>query len=331
MINYCTQVEILESPFKIQYRDRTLFMGSCFADHIGNRMSAYRFQADVNPFGVLYNPLSVSAACKRMLNPELFIEDDLFLYEGLYHSFAHHGRFSDRCAESCLSGINKSLSEASERLRRTSYLVITFGTAYVYRLKKNGMVVANCHKLPASDFVRERLTVSDIIDEWSALLEDLWRVNPSLKIICTVSPIRHWKDGAHLNQISKATLLLAEQALTGQYSGRVVYFPAYEIMMDELRDYRFYMEDMIHPSSQAMDYIWERFGDTYMDRETRSLIKEVDRINRNLKHKPLNTENESYKQFLMQTLLKIRQLQSKNPYICLSKEEEEVEKQLKNF
>jgi hypothetical protein len=223
------------------------------------------------------------------------------------------------------------LNYASERLRTASYLVVTFGTAYVYRLKKNGMVVANCHKLPASDFVRERLTVGDIVDEWSVLLEDLWRVNPSLKIICTVSPVRHGKDGAHPNQISKATLLLAEEVLTGQYSGQVSYFPAYEIMMDELRDYRFYAEDMIHPSSQAIDYIWERFGDTYMDQETRSLMKEVDLVNRNLNHTPFNTANESYKNFLMQTLLKIRQLQSKNPYICLSKEEEEIEKYLKNF
>jgi hypothetical protein len=331
MISYHTNIKIAESPFKIRYKDRMMFIGSCFADHIGKKIWGYRFQVDVNPFGVLYNPLSVSSACKHMLKPERFVEDDLFLYDGLYHSFAHHGQFSNVSAESCLSGINESLSHAAEWLRTTSYLVITFGTAYVYRLKKNGIVVANCHKLPASEFVRERLAVNDIVDEWSVLLEDLWRVNSSLKIICTVSPIRHWKDGAHPNQVSKATLLLAEQALTEQYPGQVLYFPAYEIMMDELRDYRFYAEDMIHPSSQAIDYIWERFSDTYMDQETHALMKEVNVIDKNLNHKPFNAKAEAYKQFLMQTLLKIRQLRSKNPYICLLKEEEEVEEQLKNF
>jgi hypothetical protein len=267
-----------------------------------------------------------------MLNPEPFTEADLFLHEGLYHSLAHHGRFSDRSAESCLSGINESLSCAAEWLRTSSYFVITFGTTYVYRHKKTGMTAANCHKLPASDFVRECLTVDAIAGEWSALLEDLWHVNPSLKIICTVSPIRHWKDGAHPNQISKATLLLAEQALSERYSGQVWYFPAYEIMMDELRDYRFYAEDMLHPSSQAVDYIWERFSEACMDRETRSFMKEMELIRKNRNHRPFNPDSESYKRFLMQTLLKIRQLRGKNPYICLSKEEEEeVEKLLKKF
>jgi hypothetical protein len=260
-----------------------------------------------------------------MLNPEPFTEDDLFLHEGLYHSLAHHGRFSDRSAELCLSGINESLRRAAEWLRTSSFLVITFGTAYVYRHKKSGMTAANCHKLPASDFVRECLTVDAIVGEWSTLSEDLRRVNPSLKIICTVSPIRHRKDGAHSNQISKATLLLAEQTLSEQ----VWYFPAYEIMMDELRDYRFYAEDMIHPSSQAVDYIWERFCDACTGPETRSFMKEVELIRKNRNHRPFNPDNEDYKRFLMQTLLKIRQLRSKNPYICLSKEEEEVEKLLK--
>jgi hypothetical protein len=266
-----------------------------------------------------------------MLNPEPFTEEDLLLHEGLYHSFAHHGRFSDVSAASCLSAINASLNDAAEWIRAASYFVVTFGTAYVYRLKKNGTVVANCHKRPASDFVRECLTVDAIVAEWSALLEDLWRIHPSLKIICTVSPVRHWQDGAHPNQLSKATLLLAEQALTGQYPGRVAYFPAYEIMMDELRDYRFYAEDMMHPSPQAIDYIRERFGDVYMNRETRSLMEAVERIHKDLNHKPFNPSSAAYKQFLMQTLLNIRKLQTKNSYICLSKEEEEVVNRLNNF
>jgi hypothetical protein len=330
MISYCTYIKIPESPFKIAYGDSILFIGSCFAGNMGDKMSEYRFNVDVNPFGVLYNPLSVSSACRLLLNPKPFTEDDLFFYDGMYHSFAHHGRFSDVSAGKCLSGINESLSRAAAYLRKTSRLIVTFGTAYVYRQKSGGAVVANCHKLPESDFIRERLSVDEVTNEWSVLLNELWRGNPSLKVIFTVSPVRHWKDGAHLNQISKSTLLLAEQALAEQYPGQVLYFPAYELMMDELRDYRFYAEDMIHPSSQAIRYIWERFCDTCMDGETLSYMKEIDEINKRLNHKSLTGNKKAYKQFLMQTLLKIRQLRNKNPYICISKEENEVKDRLEN-
>jgi hypothetical protein len=266
-----------------------------------------------------------------MLHPEPFVADDLFFYKGAYHSFAHHGRFSDVSAGACIAGINESLNRAAAYLRTASYLAVTFGTAYVYRLGRSGAIVANCHKLPESEFVRERLTVSDITDEWSALLKELWRVNPSLKVIFTVSPVRHWKDGAHLNQVSKSTLLLAEQALTEQYPGQVIYFPAFELMMDELRDYRFYAEDMIHPSPLAIHYIWERFSETCMDRETLSFLKEVEAINKSLNHRKLTSDDEAHKQFLRQTLFKIRQLREKNPYICISKEEKEIEERLGNY
>jgi hypothetical protein len=264
-----------------------------------------------------------------MLNPKPFTEDDLFFHNGMYHSFAHHGRFSDASVYKCLSELNESLNRAAAQIRNISCLVVTFGTAYVYRHKSDGVAVANCHKLPESDFIRERLSTDDITNEWFALLNELWHENPSLKVIFTVSPVRHWKDGAHLNQISKSTLLLAEQALADRYPEQVLYFPAYELMMDELRDYRFYAEDMIHPSSQAIHYIWERFCDTCMNRETLSFMKEVEEINKRLNHRPLTNDNESYKQFLTQTLLRIRQLRNKNPYICISKEEIEVEDRLR--
>jgi hypothetical protein len=330
MISYCTYIKIPESPFKITYKDSSLFIGSCFAGNMGYKMSEYGFNVEVNPFGVLYNPLSVSSACRHMLNPKPFTGDDLFFHNGMYHSFAHHGRFSDVSANKCLSGLNTSLRQSAVHIRNISRLIVTFGTAFVYRHKSSGAVIANCHKLPESDFIRECLSADEITDEWSALLNELRHKNPLLKIIFTVSPIRHWKDGAHLNQISKSTLLLAEQMLAEQYPGQVLYFPAYELMMDELRDYRFYAEDMIHPSPQAIHYIWERFCDTCMDKQTLSYMKEVEDINKRLNHKPLTSNDEAYKQFLMQTLLKIRRLQNENPDICISKEESEVEGRLRN-
>lgn len=328
VINYCTYIDIPKTIFDITYEERLMFLGSCFADHIGSKMAAYRFNVHVNPFGVLYNPLSVGLSCRRLLSPTPFTESDLFYHNDMYHSFAHHGKFSRVSMTDCLAGINETLDGASEHFRQLSCLVITFGTAYAYRLKDGGQVVANCHKLPEAQFDRELLTVREIVDEWSVLLELIRSENPALKVIFTVSPIRHWKDGAHMNQLSKAILLLAEQALTEKYPDWVFYFPAYELMMDELRDYRFYADDLLHPSKVAIDYIWERFCDTYTDATTREVMKEVEGVNRALHHRPLNPSAEVHKQFLIQTLLKLQRLQHKYPYICLSEEEKEIANRL---
>ena len=324
MINYCTHVEIPGSAFEISYADRLMFLGSCFAEQIGTKMKEHGWNACINPYGVLYNPLSVIAGCKRLLQPEPFTESDLFEYNGMFHSFMHHGRFSGQLAVSVLKEMNDALTAASDGFRSISYLFVTWGTAFVYRLKSDGRVVANCHKLPADRFERALLTVDGIVDEWSALLNGLYAVNPSVKVIFTVSPIRHWKDGAHGNQLSKSTLLLAEQALVDKYAGRIFYFPAYELMMDELRDYRFYADDMLHPSKVAVDYLWERFCDVSMDANTKNDLKEIASIRRDIAHRPFHPATGQYKKFLLQTFNKIIRLQSKNPYICISNEEREV-------
>jgi GSCFA family. len=329
MIDYSTKVTIPKSDFNITYNEKLIFIGSCFADNIGLKMREHKFDALTNPFGVLYNPMSVALACRHMPEPGIFVEDDLFFYDGLYHSHMHHGKFSDVSADRCLSGINNSSAISSEHFHKTSFLVITFGTSYVYHLKEDGRVVANCHKLPASHFDRRLLTVDGIVEEWSELLEYLWLKNPLLKIIFTVSPIRHWKDGANLNQISKATLLLAQHSLIEKYPDRISYFPAYELMMDELRDYRFYADDMLHPSKIAIDYIWERFCDTYMDISTTETLKNIDKLCKTLNHRPLNTSTEAYKHFLTQTMLNLKRLQEKYPYICLSEEEKMISNKLK--
>jgi hypothetical protein len=331
MINYCTRVEIPKSSFDIGYKDRLMFTGSCFAEETGMRMKAFGWDASVNPFGVLYNPLSVASGCNRMLNPEPFVESDLFEYNGMFHSFMHHGMFSRQSATDALTEMNSALTIAAGRFCNISCLMVTFGTAYVYRLKSDGRVVANCHKLPAAQFERELLTVERIIDEWSVLLDHFFAVNAAAKVIFTVSPVRHWKDGAHGNQISKSILLLAQQALTAKYAGRIFYFPAYELMMDELRDYRFYADDLLHPSKVAVDYIWERFCDVYLDTGAKSDVKEVESIHRDVSHRPFHPSTDQYKQFLTHTFNKIKRLQVKNPYICLSKEENEIIRRLQEL
>ena len=324
MINYCTRIDIPKSVFDIGYQDRLMFIGSCFADQTGLKMVEHGWDACVNPFGVLYNPLSVATGCYRLLKPEPFVDSDLFEYNRLFHSFMHHGQFSGQSVEATLAKMNDSLAEAASYFSTMSCLVITFGTAYVYRLKSDGRTVANCHKLPAAYFDRELLTVDRIVGEWSVLLETIRSVNTSLKVIFTVSPIRHWKEGAHGNQISKSILLLAEQTLVEKYPRLTSYFPSYELMMDELRDYRFYADDLLHPSKVAVDYIWERFCEAYLGNDVIDDLKEFEAIHRDIHHRPYHPSSASYKHFLMQTLLKIKRLKAKNSYICTSKQEKEI-------
>ena len=209
--------------------------------------------------------------------------------------------------------INEKRDKASADLREAEVLLITFGTAYVFNLKETGEVVANCHKQPSHIFNRNKLSVSEIVSSWTELIEESLRINPDLKIVFTVSPIRHWKDGAHNNQLSKATLLLAIDELVNKFPN-LYYFPSYEIVLDELRDYRFYSEDMIHPNDIAIRYIGEIFSDAYFDEETKILCNQWQNIARAIAHRPFNEDTEEYKQFLKQTLLKLQSIRNKYPY-----------------
>ena len=291
-----TNVEIPKSELKLSHTDQMLTLGSCFAENIGRKMQRVYFDVEVNPFGVLYNPVSILQSIDLMLDKKVFAEEDLFKYRELWNSFSHSSLFSATTPEQCLSNMNASLSSATAVLKPGSVLLITFGTAWVFEEKKSGRVVSNCHKLPAAEFTRRRLTVNEIVTDYSALITRLSDKYPDLKLIFSVSPIRHWKDGAHENNLSKSTLLLAIDALQRQF-GNVHYFPAYEIQMDELRDYRFYASDMLHPSEVAVDYIWQRFGETYFDRATQSLNNELEQLVGDLSHRPLHPESDEFRKF----------------------------------
>ena len=323
-----TCVHIPKAPFRFSCTERMLLLGSCFAENIGERLAGNKFNVDINPFGTLYNPASIAAALRMLLHPERFTARDLLQHEGVYHSFAHHSRFSSTSDTECLGNINGRLFASSGEFRSTAYLVVTLGTAYVYRLKSSGEVVANCHKLPEKMFDRSMLTVKEIVSEWKELLLSLWEQNPELKILFTVSPIRHWKDGAHGNQISKATLLLAVDELQTAYPERIAYFPAYEIMMDELRDYRFYATDMLHPSELAIDYIWQCFTGNFLSDETKGILKEWAEIQKAINHRPFQPESDAYKRFISQTLLKMERINEKFPSFDLTKEMEIIKSKL---
>jgi lysophospholipase L1-like esterase len=208
------------------------------------------------------------------------------MHEGVYHSFSHHSRFSGTDKAAVLEKINTRLADSSGFLRQAKLLIITFGTASVYRLASTGKVVSNCHKLPAREFEEERLTVEQITEQWNNLIRDIRTINPNLKILFTVSPIRHWKNGANANQLSKAVLLLAVDEII-QSNPQCFYFPAYEIVLDDLRDYRFYADDLIHPNSQAIDYIWGKFCDAYFDLSTVKLIREYEKEQKAMNHRKI--------------------------------------------
>ncbi|WP_102407186.1 GSCFA domain-containing protein [Parabacteroides bouchesdurhonensis] len=324
-----TPVSIPKPRFTFEYGNQIMLFGSCFAENIGSKLEDSKFTVDLNPFGTLYNPASVALALRKLFQPERFTGKDLFLHGGIYHSFSHHSKFSSTSETECLENINERLFASSERLRKANRLVITFGTAYVYKLKENGQIVSNCHKLPEKMFTRELLPVQDIVENWQNLLLSLWEQNPELKVLFTVSPIRHWKDGAHGNQISKATLLLAIEQLQKSYATHIEYFPAYEIMMDELRDYRFYADDMLHPSSLAIEYIWQGFKENYLSQESLAILKEWNDIKKALNHKPFQPESDAYRQFISQTLLKMERISRKIASFDISKEYELVKSKLK--
>lgn len=326
-MEFRTKIEIPKSGLAISHKSSMLMFGSCFIENIGKLLIDNKFNVNLNPFGVLYNPRSISQALRLLIEKKKFTVNDVFEYKGLYHNFYHHSVFSNIDIDKCIGEINTKIEKSSVDLRQTDILFITFGTAYVFRSKKCNMVVGNCHKLPASDFDRYRLSVDDIAGDWESLIGELKQINPALQIIFTVSPIRHMKDGAHENQLSKSVLLLAIDKLREKTDG-LHYFPSYEIVLDELRDYRFYNDDMTHPNTMAIKYIWERFSDTYFSAEAHPVIEEWNKIYLALNHRPFNAETDEYKHFLRQTLLKIKAFSEKYPYICCSAEASELESRL---
>ncbi len=283
-----TIVDIMPSAWKIGYEDKILMLGSCFSDAIGEQMEQRYMQVTRNPFGTLYNPLSIAQAMQMTAIPPL-VEHD-----GLWHSMAHHGAFSRPTKEEAEKAVRGSIETMQRALEEATVIIVTFGTAWVYEWSvvsgqlsavsgQLSAVVGNCHKLPAECFTRRRLTTEEIIAAWQPIIERY----SNKRWLFTVSPIRHVKDGLHENQLSKATLLQAVEMISNQYSA-VSYFPSYEIMLDELRDYRFYADDLVHPSSLAVNYIWERFIDCFCTPQTRNEMSIQHKRWKQTQHRPLH-------------------------------------------
>ena len=275
-----TIVDIMPSAWKIGYEDKILMLGSCFADEIAEQMAQRYLAVTRNPFGTLYNPLSIAHALQMTAAPTL-VEHD-----GLWHSMAHHCAFSRSIKEEAEKVVRGSIETMQRALEEATVVIVTFGTAWVYEwsvVSGQQSVVGNCHKMPAECFTRRRLTAEEIIAAWQPIIERY----ADKHWIFTISPIRHVKDGLHENQLSKATLLQAVDVIGNQYSA-VSYFPSYEIMLDELRDYRFYADDLVHPSSLAVQYIWERFIDCFCTPQTRNEMNIQHKRWKQTQHRPLH-------------------------------------------
>lgn len=311
----------IKKTWDLTHADRILTMGSCFADRMSDVLMQSGFRVEHNPFGVLYNPMSVVKALETLWYNIPFRDEDVFEYQGCYASFMHHTSFSGRDKDEVLKRIRMRTTQASQALHQADCLMITFGTSWVYALAETGKIVANCHKLPDYHFVRRRLDVAEIVEYYSEFLEVVFREKPDLKILMTVSPIRHFKDGAHENTLSKAVLHLAIEELCLRFP-QIVYFPAYELLCDDLRDYRFYDEDMLHPNSQALRYIWDAFSQFAFDKNTKDLIHQLQQIHKAMQHKPLRSGDEAYVRFAQKNLAAIAMLQLAHPELDLAEEQD---------
>lgn len=311
-MQFRTSIQPSPSMLQISYRDPILAMGSCFAENIGGRLASLKYQANVNPFGILFNPISIRNGLALLVNNYQFTENDLFHHNELWGSLQHHGRFSNPDKAATLKAIIDEAESARDCLSNAKVIMLTFGTAWVYKLKESGEVVANCHKLPEALFERHLLSVDEIVDAYIPLLNVVKKYIPDLRIILTVSPIRHLKDGLEGNQVSKSTLILAAIRLKEQLD-MVHYFPAFEIMMDDLRDYRFYANDMVHPSELAIEYIWAVFEKTYLSDEDAPLRKRISKLNASLAHRPLFPQTEAFQKFAIQQNELLEQLKEELP------------------
>lgn len=322
-MNLQTKITVAAPDFLIDYNSRLMMLGSCFAENMGSKFSYYKFDVDVNPCGIIYNPLSVANVLRLIVEGKQFEKSDLRQVGGKWVSLYHHGAFSSTDPDECLRRINDRLTKATGELRTLDLLVITWGTAWVYRYTRENIVVSNCHKIPSQEFERSRLSVDDIVKEYLVLIGRLREINPGLRILFTVSPIRHWKDGAHGNQLSKATLLLAIDRLREELQ-HVYYFPAYEIVLDELRDYRFYADDMLHMSGFTVDYIWERFLYSFISPEVLGLMNQIGRVNKGVAHRPFDPQSEEYHRLVKKMLAEIAMISRSYPMIDFSEEKRKL-------
>ena len=322
-MQFQTQIKIVPFDEKIDHRQPILSLGSCFADNIAKRLQRAKFDTTAAPTGILFNPESIARAIERFNRAKedkscLPTIEELQQANGVWYNYDFHSSFSHVDADTALSQMSDAVMRGAEALDTAKVVIITFGTAFVYRLSESGEVVANCHKQPQRLFSLEMLSVENIVQRYNALLQGPLA---NKRVIFTLSPVRHLGDGLEQNSLSKATLRVAIAEIVAKNSN-ACYFPSYEIMMDELRDYRFYADDMAHPSTLAVEYIWERFSQTAFSVTTLEAIKRIENIEAAAKHRPFNPESDAHRAFCRKMLAECELLQRELPGVCLEEEKE---------
>jgi lysophospholipase L1-like esterase len=313
-ILYKTTLKPDKYDFNISHQSKLMFFGSCFTENIGNKLLENKFNVIINPFGILYNPISIANSIKYIINKKEFIKDDFFYSNGLWNSFDFHSRFSEIEPNAMIKKINDDVNSANVFLKDLNVLFITFGTSWIYNLNETNKTVANCHKLPSALFNKKILNIEEIYKVYFDLISELRTYNKNLKIIFTISPVRHLKDGFKENNLSKSILRVATEQLINQFDN-CFYFPAFELMTDDLRDYRFYNDDLIHPSESAVNYIFYFFAHSFFNEHTFETYNSIKNIVKSLKHKPFNTFSEDYFTFIAKLNERISNLSQTYKYL----------------
>ena len=315
-MEFRTTVKTGENRSWLHHSDKVVLLGSCFSDNIGAKMLGALFNATVNPMGTLYNPLSIASAVHRLINDEPVAGRDLFLQGGVWNSYDFHSRYSLPDKQATIDRMNQRIEQGHKALGEAQLLTITLGTAIVYRLKATSQVVANCHKVPQHEFERKMSTITEMVQVLDDMITSRHTFNPQLRIIFTVSPIRHIADGLGTNSLSKASLLIAIHEAIAGHRDYCDYFPSYEIMLDDLRDYRFYASDMVHPSDVAVEYIWQAFQASYLDDRSGLAVARCERIHKRMQHRPMSANRETVDRFNADTASVVRNLIKEYPYLA---------------
>ena len=315
-MEFRTTVKTGENRGWLHNSDSVVLLGSCFSDNIGAKLHGALIHATVNPMGTLYNPMSIARGVRRLIQCRPMAGQELFMQGGVWNSYDFHSRHSMPDKQVTLDRMNARIELGHNALQTAQLLTVTLGTAIVYRLKSTGEVVANCHKVPQHEFERKMASVHEMVTELDTMLTQLHEFNPGLRIILTVSPIRHIADGLDTNSLSKASLRVAIHEAITRHRDYCDYFPAYEIMLDDLRDYRFYSSDMVHPSDVAVEYIWQAFQATYLDDHSALAVARCERIHKRLQHRPMSTNHEMVDRFNNDTASVVRNLIKEYPYLA---------------
>lgn len=310
-----TQIPLNKQPYnQIDYDSKVLLLGSCFSENIGDMFEYFKFQTTINPFGILFHPLAIENLITRAINKDYYTEKDLHFQNEQWCCLDAHSKLNSTSKDEILLELNNAIDQTNQQIKDVTHVVITLGTSWVYRYVTSDVIVANCHKLQQKHFVKELLSVDVIQHSLEAIVSLVKSVNPTVTFLFTVSPVRHIKDGYIENTQSKSHLLTAIHQVV-EPRNQLYYFPSYEIMMDELRDYRFYNSDMIHPNEVAIAYIWKKFKTVWLSEDALKVSEIVASIQAKKAHRPFNSSSEAHQQFLTKLQLEINSLQTKHPSI----------------